>query len=277
MVERPAADGASLTPEAVTLDFQAAHIGSRFVALMLDYAVVGVVVFALLLAGVFLSEAGLLDAVPEWVGVTLVLLLVFGVIWGYPVAFETLWRGRTPGKAAMGLRVVTVEGGPVTFRHAAIRAALGLVEFQATSGLLAVLSALLTRRHQRLGDLVAGTLVVRERVGAGRPEPVEFRVPPGAESYAATLDVSGLRAEDYAAVRAFLLRASSLDEAARPRVAAALAGSVRERMHHTPPPGVPDEVFLQAVAARYQQRGAPVPRVTSPASGQGPGGFAAPS
>jgi uncharacterized RDD family membrane protein YckC len=273
-----AADGeGTITPEAVPLDFQVAHIGSRFVALWMDYVLVGVVVGALLIAGGMLSETGLFEGVPEWVGVTLVLLLVFGVLWGYPVAMETLWHGRTLGKAAMGLRVVTVEGGPEGFRHAAIRAALGLLEFQATAGLLALLSALLTRRHQRLGDLVAGTLVVRERTEAGRPEPVAFAVPPGAEAYAATLDVSGLRTQDYAAVRAFLLRAPALDDDARSQVAATLAASVGGRMHHTLPADTPDEVFLQAVAARYQQRGDTSSRVISPLKGQGSGGFAAPT
>ena len=242
----------------MALEFQAAHIGSRFCALLLDLAVTGTAATVLLVAGTLVSDAGLLAGIPEWLGVTLVILLVFAVIWGYPVTMETLWRGRTLGKAAMGLRVVTVEGGPVGFRHAAIRAALGLLEFQVTWGLLAILSALLTTRHQRLGDLVAGTIVVRERTGAGRPVPVEFTVPPGAEAYASTLDVSGLRTEDYAAIGAFLVRAPDLDPDARSRVAEVLGASIARRMRHSPPPGTPHEVFLQAVAARYQQRAAVV-------------------
>ncbi len=80
----------------------------------------------------------------------------------------------------MGLRVVTREGAPVQFRHAAIRAALGLIDFYLAFGGVAVISALVTREHQRLGDLVAGTLVLRERTGARAPTAVRFAVPAGA-------------------------------------------------------------------------------------------------
>ncbi|MGH8910715.1 MAG: RDD family protein [Egibacteraceae bacterium] len=250
----PSTDAVMVTPEAVRLDFQAANVGSRFVALLIDYTVLAVALGMLAFAGGLLADAGAFVGVPSWAGVTLVLLLVFGVLWGYPVGMETLWRGRTLGKAAMGLRVVTAEGGPVGVRHAAIRAALGLVELQATGGLAAVASALCTRRHQRLGDLVAGTLVVVERTGGGPLTPVEFRVPPGAESYAATLDVSGLRSRDYATIRAFLLRAPGLDPASRARVATAIAAPIAQRLRHAPPPDVPPEVLLQCAAARYQQR-----------------------
>ena len=102
---------------------------------------------------------------------SLTFLLTFVVLWGYPTVMETLWRGRTIGKIALGLRVVTVEGAPVRFRHAAIRATLGLVDFLLTSGAGAVVSVLMTHRSQRLGDLVAGTVVLRERTGLRAPSP----------------------------------------------------------------------------------------------------------
>ncbi len=244
-----------VTPEAVRLDFQAANIGSRFVALIIDLFVVAASLMLLAFAGGFLSAAGAFEGIPDSVGITLVLLLVFGVFWGYPVGMETLWRGRTLGKAAMGLRVVTVDGGPIGFRHAAIRAALGLVDFQATGGLAAVISALATRRHQRLGDLVAGTLVIVERTGAVRPEAVTFDIPPGTGSYAVTLDVTGLRSRDYVTVRAFLLRAPSIDATPRAGLAEALATPIARRLNHTVPDGITAELFLRCVAARYQQRG----------------------
>ena len=163
---------AVVTPEAVPLDLQPAGLGSRFVALLIDWAVQAMLGFALLLVGIGLSfgEAG-------GIGIAFFFLLTFLVLFGYPIALETLWRGRTLGKAAMGLRVVTTEGGPVRFRHAAIRAALGLVDFFLTSGAAAVISVLATRNNQRLGDLVAGTLVLRERTGLPPPQAAEFSVP----------------------------------------------------------------------------------------------------
>src|SRR5438045_2623986 len=107
-----------VTPEAVPLDFELAGIGSRFLGLMLDWLLQGSVLFGLLIAlSVSASAAGAGDS---WVPVALGFLFVFLAVWGYPVAMETLWRGRSLGKAALGLRVVTKEGGPVRFRHAAI-------------------------------------------------------------------------------------------------------------------------------------------------------------
>src|SRR5205085_2319542 len=172
---------------------------------------------------------------------------------------ETLWRGRTLGKAAMGLRVVTTEGGPVRFRHAAIRAALGMVDFFATSGAAAVISVLATRNNQRLGDLVAGTMVLRERTGLPPPQAAEFTVPAGLESYAASLDVSGMTADDYAAVRAFLLRAPGLDYRVRYQLALGLADPLSDRVRPMPPAGVHPAWWLICVAAVYQQRTAPRP------------------
>lgn len=253
---REARTAGVVTPEAVPLEFEAANVGSRGVAFLLD-ALLLFGVASLLNVGVALvvSRAG--RGLPGWVVVTVVLVLNFLWFFGYPIALETLWRGRTLGKAAMGLRVVTLEGAPVGFRHAAIRAALGLVDFWITLGAGAVVSALVTRRHQRLGDLVAGTIVLRERTGAGgTPSAARFEVPSGAESYAATLDPSGLRADDYDTLRTFLLRAATLPDDVRRDLAARLAGGLSAKVRHDPASTVHPELFLLCLAARYQQRGA---------------------
>ena len=148
-----------VTPEAVALELPPANVGSRLFGFIIDFFFISAVGGVLSL-GFFAALCGV-DLGVGWV-IAIFILLYGGLVFGYPVACETLWRGRTLGKAAMGLRVVTVEGAPVRFRHAAIRTALGLVEFVLTGGAVAILSVLLTRRHQRLGDLVAGTLVLRE-------------------------------------------------------------------------------------------------------------------
>lgn len=257
-----------VTPEAVRLEFEAAGIGSRAVALFLDLLVQATVA-VLLLFGLGLVAEGTGVGVPDWVGVTVALLLVFAIFWGYPVAFETLWRGRSLGKAAMGLRVVTREGAPVRFRHAAIRAALGLVDFYLAFGGIAVVSALVTPEHQRLGDLVAGTLVLRQRTGARAATAVRFSVPSGAESYAATIDPVGLGVDEYAAVRGFLLRSGELTADVREDLARRLARPIAARLGHHPPPGVSPELFLLCAAARYQQRGgrgAPTPAAAAASS-----------
>ena len=256
-----------VTPEAVPLELEPAGLGSRFLALLLDWAIQAVVATALVL-GLLAAASG------EGAGVAqaLIVLLLFLVLFGYPAASETLFRGRTVGKLALGLRVVTTEGAPVRFRHAAIRAALGMVDFFLTAGAGAVLSVLFTRNNQRLGDLVAGTIVLRERTGLAAPLAVTFVVPPDLEGYAASLDASAVRAEDYGAVRAFLLRAADLQPRVRYDLAVRLATPLLARLQTRPPAGVPPEAFLACVAAAYQHRSAagqypPPPPAVAPAPG----------
>lgn len=238
-----------VTPEAVALELAPANVGSRLFGFVIDWLVI-TFVGGLLSFGFFAALRGV-DLGVGWV-IAGFILLYGGLIFGYPVACETLWRGRTLGKAALGLRVVTVEGAPVRFRHAAIRTALGLVEFGITGGAVAVLSILLTRRHQRLGDLVAGTLVLRERSGLKAPTPITFTVPYGMEPYAATLDVAALTADDYAAMRTFLVRAATLPPRVRWWLSEQVATPVAARVRPAPPPGVPAEPWLACVAAVYQ-------------------------
>jgi uncharacterized RDD family membrane protein YckC len=237
-----------VTPEAVVLQFETAGLGSRSFALLLDLLIQGAVLFAVSFA--------LVAAGSDTAGTIVLVVTSTLILFGYPIAFETLWRGRTPGKAAFGLRVLTREGAPVRFRHAAIRSFLQLVDLWLTSGGAAVMAILLTRDNQRLGDLAAGTLVLRERSGAGRTRSVQFPVPYGYESYAATLDTAGLTADEYGAVRSFLLRAPTLQPDVRGALAAQVAGPVAARMRHTPPSWVTPETFLLCVAAAHQRRAA---------------------
>lgn len=238
-----------VTPEAVVLEFETASVGSRSIAMVLDVLLQAVVLWLLIFALALGSEA-----VGSTVVIILVVIMVFLVLFGYPAAMETLWNGRTLGKAALGLRVVTREGAPIRFRHAAIRTIFGLVDFWLLFGSVAVLTIILTRRNQRLGDLVAGTIVLRERTAAGRTVAVTFPPPPGYESYTASLDVSALRPEQYAVIRSFLMRVFELTPGARVALAVRLANPTAMAMHHRPPPTVPPEVFLACVAAAYQQR-----------------------
>jgi uncharacterized RDD family membrane protein YckC len=255
-----------VTPEAVALEFRTANVGSRILAYLIDMAIVLAGIFAGLFAVTLLGQATDV-VVPDWVALTIVLVLLPSWWLGYFIAFETLWRGRTLGKAALGLRVVTREGAPVRFRHAAIRALLGLVDFAIAGGFFAVVFILLTRDNQRLGDLVAGTLVLRERSGLAAPAPVVFTAPAGLEGYAATLDTSRLTTEEYQAVRTFLLRADSLPPGPRAALVLQLANPLAQRLRPPPPPGISPEQFLRCVAAAYQhrQRQAQAPAAPSPA------------
>lgn len=238
-----------ITPEAVVLGLPVASVGSRGLALVIDLLIQGTVLFVLIFAA---SAAAVLEG--GWVAVAVGLLVVFGVLFVYPVAFETFWRGRTPGKAVLGLRVVTVEAAPVGFRHAAIRAALGLIDFYATSGGAAVISALFTRRAQRLGDLAAGTLVIREGRRKRGVTSMRFSPPAGTEGYAQQLDASALDEDDYLAIRSVLVRAQHLPPTTAEPLARAALAALAPRVTPPPPAEMHPLATLTCLAAAYQQR-----------------------
>ena len=259
-----------LTPEAVVLGFDTAGLPTRLLARLIDATLqltllVGVLTGLALLSGAGVPDVGLLIA-----AFFLVPLLLFG----YPIVLETLWRGRTLGKAAPGLRVVTVEGAPIRFRHALIRGGAEMVDLYGLGvlivapGIVGAIAIATSRKGQRLGDIVAGTIVVRERAGATTTAPTTFAVPHGSEQYAATVDVSGIGAPEYQAVRSFLLRAPGLRAEARRQVAVDLARSISARIRHVPPPEVSPELFLAVVAANVQARGGerPPPAAAPPAA-----------
>jgi uncharacterized RDD family membrane protein YckC len=247
-----------VTPEAVVLDFDTAGIASRGLARLLDALIQGVLLLAVVLVAA--AVPGLGGTVTAIVGVAVIVL-------GFPIVCEVLTNGRSPGKAALGLRVVTVEGAPEAPRHAFIRSILGIVDFLVPpGGLFAITSALLSPLGQRFGDLVGGTMVIRERQAAAQAMAVWFSPPNGLAGYAQTLDVSGVTDAQFGVVRAFLLRVHELSPEARTALALRLARPLAESMHHTAPPGVNPELFLVCVAAAHQRRHqAPPPGPTYPA------------
>ncbi|MGE3621144.1 MAG: RDD family protein [Acidimicrobiia bacterium] len=243
-----------VTPEAVVLDLEVAGLASRALARALDTVIEAAVLFAFFLAMVLAANTvqGLLSG---WVVYAVIIVVVALVLFGYPVLFE-LTRGRTPGKAALGLRVVSADGSPVTATASFTRSALQLVEFLLVpGGLLAVVTALASPRNQRLGDIVAGTLVLRERTALGLSQAVAFPPPRGLEAYVASLDTSRLDAEQYQVVRTFLLRVGDLHASAREDLARRLGTATVGVLGMAAPRELPPEIFLVCVASAYQQRG----------------------
>lgn len=160
------------TPEHVAIGYELADLGSRFAALLVDGVLIslGVLVFAV---GIPLLVLGL-GGLPDWlagIGVGLLILLVFVWTWGYFVYFEGLRDGQTPGKRWLRIRVVHDGGFPLTVRGAAIRNLLRLVDIQpAPSWMVGGVAMMLHPQTKRVGDLAAGTVVVRERNAALLPE-----------------------------------------------------------------------------------------------------------
>ncbi|MEY2449166.1 MAG: hypothetical protein QOH79_2642 [Acidimicrobiaceae bacterium] len=246
-----------VTPDAVVLEFEIASVASRSLAQIVDLATRIGLLWALSFLAVMVGTVAGSTSV-----IVVVIVGIFLIVFGYPAILEARWNGQTVGKRVFGLRVVTVEGAPVRLRHATIRSLLQIVDFFLPPvGVSATCVALLNRRSQRLGDVFAGTIVLRERTGAAFPVPVSFPPVYGYEVYARSLDVGGITPEQYAVIRSFLLRVVVLTPGARAQLGTRLANAVALSMHHSPPAQVTPETFLVSVAAAYQLRqgGPPVP------------------
>ncbi|MEV4602209.1 RDD family protein [Amycolatopsis sp. NPDC049253] len=239
-----------VTGEAVVLDLRVAKLASRGVAMLLDVLVQG----ALLLIVVVTVAATSADLDPA-LTIALLLSVFVLIVIGYPVLFETLTRGKSLGKMALGLRVVRLDGGPIRFRHALTRALAGFfVDFWALGflGAVAVIVSLSSSNGRRVGDYLAGTLVIRERV----PQSAQAYVamPPGLEGWAAQLDLSRLPDDLALAARQYLNRFHEL----RPDAAHALGQGLADQTAHAVgvavPSGMPAWVFLSAVLAERRNR-----------------------
>ena len=290
-----------VTGDAVVLGLQPARLPSRAMAVLLD--------LVLLLAG-FLGLSVVLQSTVLPLGTAAALAvqaaLLMLVLVGVPVAVETLSRGRSLGKLVFGLRVVREDGGPIRFRHALVRGAVGFLEILATLGSVACLASLVSARGRRLGDVFAGALVVRERLpGAGRalvpsahssagfppgssPAFPAFSAFPAAPDGLvaggpAGLDLSQVPEPLWLAVRQYLSRAWQLDRQVSWSMAVTLANDLAARIGAPPPEGVHPAEYLAAVAAERQRRQAEraaafggVRPGEAPAPGRAEAGAAAP-
>ncbi|MEM9712302.1 MAG: RDD family protein [Actinomycetota bacterium] len=237
-----------VTRDAVALHLELAGVPARAFARLIDSIAQVLLLFAVLIP---LTFAG--GEVDDTAVIIVSVVTVFLVVFVVPAAFEVLWQGRTPGKAALGLAVTTVEGGRVGVRHAAARSMLALVDLYATTGLVAIVVAGASRRGQRLGDLVAGTTVVRRPRGFTEDRPVRFDPPQGLAGFASTLPVERLDAADHLLVRDLLLRADGLEIGARRRLVDGVVTLVEGRMGVRRPPRLDPETFLVCVVASSQR------------------------
>jgi hypothetical protein len=186
--------------------------------------------------------------------------IVVIVLVGYPTVQETLFRGRTLGKLAIGIRVVRTDGGPIQFRHALTRALVS-VTLEWPGLILAPLTwvvslgvMLAQPQGRRIGDLAAGTLVIHDRTPAAWgwiPA-----MPPPLMRWAPLLDLTGLSDDLALAVRHFLARNRDIKEPARSRLGQQLAAEVAACTTPPPPPGVPGWAYLAAVLAERHRRAA---------------------
>jgi uncharacterized RDD family membrane protein YckC len=266
-----------VTGEAVALELRPARLPSRALAVLLDL-VVAVAVYVAVTIAIVVSTASLDEAAQTALSIaTFVLVLVGG-----PIAVETLSHGRSLGKMACGLRVVRDDGGPIRFRHALVRGLIGVIEILMTFGVVACIASFVSARGRRLGDVFAGTLVVRERIPVARtgfvPPP-----PPWLAGRFSGLDLSAVPDGLWLGVRQYLTRMQQLDPQVGWSMAERLASDLAERTGAPVPQGVPPAAYLAAVVHERQARearrafGSGSASSAAPAAETAPGAAAAPA
>jgi uncharacterized RDD family membrane protein YckC len=235
-----------VTGDAVELNVSVAQLPVRAAAALIDVAVMATG-YAVLAMGWVLTVSEFDQALSAAV----LLIVMVLVLVGYPVVFESATRGRSLGKMALGLRVVSDDGGPERLRQAVFRALSSVIEIWMLTGGPAVICSMLSPRGKRLGDVFAGTMVISERAPKLNPPPM---MPPELAWWAATLQLAGLDAAQAEMARQFLSRAEQLDPVMRAQMGQRIAAEVIPRIAPPPPPGAAPERVLAAVLAERHRR-----------------------
>jgi len=258
------------TPELVAIEMPLAGIGSRFIALLVDTLIWG--------AGLFLMGILLFILAPalkafsklsyQWV-VALFTFLLFLFNWGYFTLFEAFANGRTPGKRVARIRVIQCSGRPIGLFESMARNLVRYVDQIPFFYAVGVIAIFVTRQHQRLGDLAAGTLVVRDREqetpiwseSGSRTFTSQVFMPrtPTPEPHTLlSLPVDGiarLSPADLEVLEGFLARRLDMPLPARQALAQRIAAAIQAKSGLELPPGASIETFLEA-AARQLRDGA---------------------
>ncbi|MEV7080564.1 RDD family protein [Streptomyces sp. NPDC093516] len=237
-----------VTGEAVALELRPARLPSRALAVLLDL-VAAMAVYVAVTIALVASTASLDEAAQTALSIASFVLVLVGA----PIAVETLSHGRSLGKMACGLRVVRDDGGPIRFRHALVRGLIGVIEILMTFGIVACIASFVSARGRRLGDVFAGTLVVRERIPVTRtgfvPPP-----PPWLAGRFSQLDLSAVPDGLWLAVRQYLTRMQQLDPQVGWSMAERLASDLAARTGAPVPQGIPPAAYLAAVVQERQAR-----------------------
>jgi uncharacterized RDD family membrane protein YckC len=256
------------TPEQVTLRFPIAGVGSRFLAFLTDSVIQGAALFAMFFFFVLIvgsskklvGLAGPSETAVKWF-IAAAVLFYFLLYWGYYSLFEAFWNGQTPGKRLLKIRVIKDSGRQITLFEALARNLLRVIDMLPSFYLVGVISILCNREQKRLGDLVAGTIVVHERsdeqplmshnsrtfTAALYPQP--FEAEPVPDGVALPADrVARLDAADLNVIDTFFSRALDLDLEKRAEIAGRIADWMSAKMQVPLPEGVAPERVLEAIA-----------------------------
>ena len=251
-------DRALVSGEGVRLELTRAGVGSRTVAAAID-----VIIEALALLVLLLIDIPVLGSSDSAAATAVALVEIILVVAGYPIVAE--WtRGRTVGKAFLGLRVVRDDGGPIGFRHALVRGLAGLALEKPgllfpLSTVAGVLTITLSSAEKRIGDMMAGTIVLNERAADQPVAHPAWWVPPALQPWAMSVDLHRLDDGLALRIRQFVGRAQRLTPAAQITLGEDLRRRLQSVVSPPPPADAPTPFVLSAVLAERRRRATPAP------------------
>jgi uncharacterized RDD family membrane protein YckC len=238
------------TPEQTVLEYPIAGLGSRFLALLADTLIQLVLAFFVVIVGslIGLGLATLGGLGPQWT-IAIIVVLIFLLNSGYFALFEAVWNGQTPGKRMAQLRVIKDDGRPIGAYEAIVRNALRLVDLLPTMYGIGLISIFLSRQSKRLGDFVAGTVVVHEKTLEGVRPYMETKI----DETLPTIDASKVTLDEVQLIETFLHRRDSLEPTVRTNMAAQISGRLADKMEVQISGWPRTEKFLEAVLERCRQ------------------------
>lgn len=236
-----------VTGEAVVLELRSASFAARGLGVLID-----VIAQVAVLAGALYVSARLLPTIDQAAARALILSLLVFVVVVLPVLVETLSRGKSLGKLVMGLRIVRDDGGSIRFRQALIRGLLAVFEIYMMAGSVAFLASIFNERSKRLGDMLAGTYSLRERVAA--PAPMAASAPPELRPWTSLADIGRLPDPVARRIAQFIAQSAQMSPQSRYSLAAELASEAAEFVSPAPPAGTGPEPFLHALMAERRDR-----------------------
>lgn len=246
------------TPEQTSLEFAVAGIGSRFLAILIDVLIqsavglAGGLLFILLASG--LAMVG--SQVALWIS-ALVVISYFLLYFGYYILFEVIWNGQTPGKRKVGIRVIKDDGRPLTTAESIGRNLMRIVDWLPFFYGVGIICAFFSKGNKRLGDMVVGSLVVREASLADlkpllHTAPAQdSRLPKGS----GPLGADKLTPQEFSLIESFLSRRSSLDYALRRRMADEVLARVKSRINMPEANTLSSENLLEALSIERRSAG----------------------
>jgi uncharacterized RDD family membrane protein YckC len=223
-------------PEEIDLQVELANVGSRTLAILVDLALGGLVLFIVYALSMLLGR----NMVNDWLTnfsanafKTVLMLLIFGFQWGYFNFFEWLWNGQTPGKRLLNLRVIKVDGSPVSAVDVLLRNLSRPIDTLGPMGLIGLLMIFVSRKAQRLGDLMARTLVIHEtKIDWSIFDQLEQAEAASPDGRAAAPAVR-LTSAQWELLHRYLNRRGQLQTEARARLAKSLYDTLKPAVHGT--------------------------------------------